>query len=336
MESISNKLIKLRKEKGISQEELAKDLFVSRQAVSKWETNRSLPNIEMLKQICNYYNVDINYLITNEEISEITLKNNEEVMKISNKTKLNRIILIVTSTLTLICLILLIVFNMFDKDIIEEVIPDDNEVIGVLYNIESFDENNLTYSLEELYNLNLPFHLVNTVFDEVEYIENHSNLLSLHNLAVGAINSVEATLYINKNTSPRILVQYLIYQEETNFILTKGNSYLNNSNGDITIPLTRDSYSATISVKKVEETKSIKVIEYDNELNLIKSEFLTKDSTNYYIQNSKYIHIHSETISDLITTTVYTKENLEETNTYINWFDSLSNGLVIANRIYLT
>ncbi|MFI3329003.1 MAG: helix-turn-helix transcriptional regulator, partial [bacterium] len=178
MESISEKLIKLRKEKGISQEQLAKDLFISRQAVSKWETNRSLPNIEMIKQICNYYNIDVNQLITNEDISEITLKNNEEVIKISNKTKINRIILLCTSILTVTCLILLIVFNIFNKDIIA---LEDKDVIGVLFNTELFEEDNLEYSLEELYNLNLPFHLVNTVNEnDIEYLENHGNILSFN------------------------------------------------------------------------------------------------------------------------------------------------------------
>ncbi|MFI3329906.1 MAG: helix-turn-helix transcriptional regulator [bacterium] len=332
MESISEKLIKLRKEKGLSQEQLAKDLFVSRQAVSKWETNRSLPNIEMIKQICNYYNIDVNQLITNEDISEITLKNNEEVIKISNKTKINRIILICTSILTLTCLILFLVFNIFNKDIIDS---KDNDVIGVLFNTELFEEDNLEYSLEELYNLNLPFHLVNTVNEnDIEYLENHGNILSFNSLSVGSVNAMNATLYINKNNAPRLLVQYLIYQEEDNFILSKGISSLLNSISTLTIPVNLSTYSSLVVVERVEETKNIEIIEYDSNLDLVKSEFITKESENYKIDDSKSVHIHTETISDLISTVIYTKENLEE-DIYINWYEALSNGLVNSNRIYL-
>jgi transcriptional regulator with XRE-family HTH domain len=47
----NEKLQLLRKQKGLTQEELAEQLFVSRTAVSKWESNRGLPNIDSLKAI---------------------------------------------------------------------------------------------------------------------------------------------------------------------------------------------------------------------------------------------------------------------------------------------
>ncbi len=56
-------LLKLRDNKGISQEELAKELFVTRQAVSRWETGETIPNTETLKLLSKYYNVSINTLL---------------------------------------------------------------------------------------------------------------------------------------------------------------------------------------------------------------------------------------------------------------------------------
>ena len=56
-------LLKLRENKGISQEELAKELFVTRQAVSRWETGETIPNTETLKLLSKYYNVSINTLL---------------------------------------------------------------------------------------------------------------------------------------------------------------------------------------------------------------------------------------------------------------------------------
>ena len=51
---LSEKLQELRKEKGLTQEELAEALFVSRTAISKWESGRGVPNIESLKAISKF------------------------------------------------------------------------------------------------------------------------------------------------------------------------------------------------------------------------------------------------------------------------------------------
>ena len=56
-------ILKLREAKGISQEELAKELFVTRQAVSRWETGETIPNTETLKLLSKYFNVSINTLL---------------------------------------------------------------------------------------------------------------------------------------------------------------------------------------------------------------------------------------------------------------------------------
>lgn len=53
----------LRENKGISQEELAKELYVTRQAVSRWETGETIPNTETLKLLSKYFNVSINTLL---------------------------------------------------------------------------------------------------------------------------------------------------------------------------------------------------------------------------------------------------------------------------------
>lgn len=64
----NEKLQKLRKEKGITQEELAKVLFVSRTAVSKWESGRGYPNIDSLRDLSRYFSVTLDELICPEEI----------------------------------------------------------------------------------------------------------------------------------------------------------------------------------------------------------------------------------------------------------------------------
>lgn len=56
-------LFRLRSEKGVSQEELAARLFVTRQAVSRWETGETIPNSETLKRLSSYFDVSINTLL---------------------------------------------------------------------------------------------------------------------------------------------------------------------------------------------------------------------------------------------------------------------------------
>ncbi len=54
---------KLRTEKGLSQEELAQKVFVTRQAVSRWETGETVPNTETLKLLSRMFDVSINTLL---------------------------------------------------------------------------------------------------------------------------------------------------------------------------------------------------------------------------------------------------------------------------------
>jgi len=65
------KLQELRKKKGLTQEELADKLNVSRTAVSKWESGRGYPNIESLKAIAKFFSVTIDVLLSGDEVLTI-------------------------------------------------------------------------------------------------------------------------------------------------------------------------------------------------------------------------------------------------------------------------
>ena len=62
------KLQELRKSKGLTQEELAQALFVSRTAVSKWESGRGYPNIDSLKAIGKFFSVTVDDLLSGDEL----------------------------------------------------------------------------------------------------------------------------------------------------------------------------------------------------------------------------------------------------------------------------
>ena len=64
----NEKLQELRKQRGLTQEELAERLFVSRTAVSKWESGRGYPNIDSLKAIAGFFSVTVDQLLSSEEL----------------------------------------------------------------------------------------------------------------------------------------------------------------------------------------------------------------------------------------------------------------------------
>ncbi len=61
---LGEKLLDLRKKAGFSQEEVAEKLGVSRQTISKWETNQTVPELIKAKLLCQLYNVSQDYLIS--------------------------------------------------------------------------------------------------------------------------------------------------------------------------------------------------------------------------------------------------------------------------------
>ena len=67
---LSKQIIRIRKLNNLTQEELANDLNVTRQAVSKWERDISLPDLETIKLISNKYNISIDTLMNNDVIDE--------------------------------------------------------------------------------------------------------------------------------------------------------------------------------------------------------------------------------------------------------------------------
>jgi transcriptional regulator with XRE-family HTH domain len=74
----NEKLQELRKRKGLTQEELAELLYVSRTAISKWESGRGFPNIESLKAISKFFSVSLDELLSGEEILAIAEKDQKE------------------------------------------------------------------------------------------------------------------------------------------------------------------------------------------------------------------------------------------------------------------
>ncbi len=87
--ALSEKLYTLRKKSGLSQEQLAERLNVSRQAISKWESGASSPENDKLIAISNYFNVSLDYLMKedNEQSEDAPQAEQRENAQVAERTQ---------------------------------------------------------------------------------------------------------------------------------------------------------------------------------------------------------------------------------------------------------
>ena len=97
----NEKLVQLRKSRNMTQDELAEALYVSRAAVSKWESGRGLPSIESLKDIAKFFSVSIDELLSGEKLLSLAEKENS-----SNTRKICNIIFGVADLLSFVLFVL--------------------------------------------------------------------------------------------------------------------------------------------------------------------------------------------------------------------------------------
>ena len=114
------KLQELRKSRGLTQEELAEALYVSRAAVSKWESARGYPGIDSLKEISRYFSVTIDDLLSGEKLLSIAEKENK-----ANIRNMCEFLFAIAD----LCVLLLIVLPLY---------PDMTEGKGAVYSVNLF------------------------------------------------------------------------------------------------------------------------------------------------------------------------------------------------------
>ena len=106
----SEKLKTLRQEKGLTQQELAENLFVSRSAVAKWEQDRGLPSIDLLERLATFFDVSLDELIGEKEYRLMTIESSQKVRK---HDRYNRAIIAVAGLFFLAFILLFVlIFNL--------------------------------------------------------------------------------------------------------------------------------------------------------------------------------------------------------------------------------
>ena len=149
---LGNKILKLRKEKGYSQEEMAEKLDVTRQTISNWELGSTQPNPEQLKGLSKCLNVSIDELLDNDIKGVI-------VEKVSNTEKLAGIIIKILKVFGILIIlyvvlmfVALIAFMAFRKESTDSV---DNNATSATLNC-SIEEQDYTITIGDDTYFNCP------------------------------------------------------------------------------------------------------------------------------------------------------------------------------------
>lgn len=90
-ESLGQRIARLRRSKGLTQEELGDKVGISSQAVSKWETDSSVPDVTLLVKIANIFDISVDELLGNERIRETP-----KVVPAENRKDVDKMILKIT------------------------------------------------------------------------------------------------------------------------------------------------------------------------------------------------------------------------------------------------
>ena len=128
--NLGKTLQELRKEKNISQEEIANILNVSRQTISNWENSKSYPDIIMLIKLCDIYKISLDDL----------LKEDQELLNHIKKEKQKKNKIIITGISIIIILLTLLSYFVFFKDYFKTTDSMKKEIQTVVKNKEQFIE----------------------------------------------------------------------------------------------------------------------------------------------------------------------------------------------------
>lgn len=124
--SLAEKLVYLRKQKGLTQMELAEWLNVSRQAISRWEVGAAIPSTDNLKFLGDIYEVPVDYFL-NDEIEDISKKNKELDETTSHEQEKKGVFL----NRRMVCILLAVILMLLAYIISTVIVPNQNMVLPI-------------------------------------------------------------------------------------------------------------------------------------------------------------------------------------------------------------
>lgn len=138
--SLAEKLVYLRKQKGLTQMELAEWLNVSRQAISRWEVGAAIPSTDNLKFLGDIYEVPVDYFL-NDEIEDISKKNKELDETTSHEQEKKGVFL----NRRMVCILLAVILMLLAYIISTVIVPNQNkEDIVPMENMTTLEGDNFS------------------------------------------------------------------------------------------------------------------------------------------------------------------------------------------------
>ena len=186
-------LKKIRKNKKMSQEQLAEKMNVSRQSVSKWENSEAYPEMNNILELCKIFNCKLNDLV-HSDISDINSLDEEIVMNIVKfnekkqnevKTLSNIISLIgsIGSIVLMVAIPFIIIAMLLAPYLVNNVIIKNNEISFKTDNIKIIGDNKI-----EIHNIIIgEFDIEDEEYDIIEMFENNSNIKIIGYIEAGLL-----------------------------------------------------------------------------------------------------------------------------------------------------
>ena len=136
---LADKLSSLRKSRGLTQEELASELFISRSMIAKYETGKAYPTNEILQKIADYFEISVDELVQREELIDEHSKTLED-----NIVKKERVVTVV-AIIGILILCIVGVLSVIEIDTTEYVV-DYAQIVWdadfAAWNLDYYEESN--------------------------------------------------------------------------------------------------------------------------------------------------------------------------------------------------
>lgn len=200
--SFGENLINLRKQKGWSQDDLADNLNLSRQAISKWENDTSKPDIDNIKKISKIFSVTIDDLLNNDVV-----KDKAVTLNVKKKEKKERTITIVKCMIiaVIILYIINVIFKFASLLIIVNGIQKYANLSNYHYVITTYDQDGLA-EIEECWFKDGKSKTINTFMENNQITKKENISIDynkktgyIYNILNNSVSTLNYTEYINFN-----------------------------------------------------------------------------------------------------------------------------------------
>ena len=116
-------ILKCRKEKGLTQEQLAEKLGVTSKSISRWENGNTMPDYSLLKELCNELDINVNELLSGEKIkgNDYMNKSEENLIKLRKQIDKRKKVLTIISYVFMAIIVVAFILNM----LLNRIFPDD-------------------------------------------------------------------------------------------------------------------------------------------------------------------------------------------------------------------